>query len=38
MERGHIHSLLVLDGDKLVGILTALDLVRLVAEGSLIPA
>ena len=33
MVARHVHSLLVLAGGELVGILTSMDLVRLVAEG-----
>jgi CBS domain-containing protein len=33
MVSRHVHSLLVVEGESLVGILTSLDLVRLVAEG-----
>ncbi len=34
----HIHRVLVTDGDQLLGLVTALDLVRLVANGRLKPA
>jgi CBS domain-containing protein len=35
MVRRHIHSLLVLEGAELVGIITAFDLVRMVSDGRL---
>jgi CBS domain-containing protein len=31
----HIHRVPVVEGERLVGILTSLDVVRLVAEGGL---
>lgn len=34
----HIHRVLVTDGDRLLGLVSALDLVRLVANGRLKPA
>lgn len=37
MERRHVHRLLVLEDDQLAGILSALDLVRAVARGLLVP-
>jgi len=34
MVREHLHRIIVLDSDKPVGIISSLDLVRLVAEGK----
>jgi CBS domain-containing protein len=31
----HVHRVLVVDGDNLVGIVSSLDLVRLIADGTL---
>jgi len=33
MVTKHVHSLLVLEGEELVGILTSMDLLRIIAEG-----
>jgi predicted transcriptional regulator len=38
MVDNHIHRVLVTDDDRLLGLVTALDLVRLVATGRLKPA
>ncbi len=35
MVRHHVHSLLVLEGGELAGIITAFDLVRMVSDGRL---
>ena len=35
MLEGHFHRLLVVNGDKLVGLITSMDLVRAIAEGHL---
>jgi CBS domain-containing protein len=35
MRRARVHRVLVLEGDRLVGIVTALDIVRAVADGRL---
>ena len=35
MLDGHIHRLLVVNGDRLVGLITSMDLVRAIAEGRL---
>jgi CBS domain-containing protein len=35
MRRAHVHRVLVMESGKLVGIVTALDIVRAVAEGRL---
>jgi CBS domain-containing protein len=37
MTTRRIHRLLVLEGGRLVGIVSSLDLLRLVAEGRLVP-
>lgn len=37
MTARRIHRLLVLEGERLVGIVSSLDLLRLVAEGALVP-
>jgi CBS domain-containing protein len=37
MESEDVHRVLVMEGDALVGIVTALDLVRAVARGDLVP-
>ena len=37
MTARRIHRLLVLEGDRLLGIVSSLDLLRLVAEGELVP-
>jgi CBS domain-containing protein len=35
MRRARVHRVLVMEGDRLVGIVTALDIVRAVADGRL---
>ena len=35
MLDGHLHRLLVVNGDRLVGLITTMDLVRAIAEGRL---
>jgi CBS domain-containing protein len=37
MEKRSVHRLLVMNGDELVGILSAWDIVRAVAQGQLVP-
>jgi CBS domain-containing protein len=38
MATQHLHRVLVLEGETLRGVISALDIVRLVAEGGLVPA
>jgi CBS domain-containing protein len=38
MFDGHLHRLPVVDGERLVGLVTSMDLVRAVAEGQLVDA